>query len=111
MTWTLRASGETPAAGGEPEWHKLETELVDELRKVLANPKFAAVSSFFRGKHLASDVHTAVADVETQASDVSDAARAAPDAEPAPEAPRAAVAKPASSRAAKTPKGAPDVAP
>lgn len=84
MTWTLHASGETPAAGGEPEWHALETELVDELRKVLSNPKFAAVTSFFRGKHVASDVHTAVADAETEATEAVETAQAVADAEPAP---------------------------
>lgn len=100
MTWTLHASGETPAADGEPEWHALETELVDELRKVLSNSKFAAVTSFFRGKHVASDVHTAVADAETET------AQAVADAEPA--AARAAKKTTTKKTAAGAPEQTPD---
>ncbi len=77
MTWSLSASGvagdvlgETAAAlepVAQEEAERLareaEAELVAELRKVLSNPKFHAVSTFFNGVHTGtvSDLHVPAA--------------------------------------------------
>jgi hypothetical protein len=47
----LTASGN---AENNPEWQHLEQKLFAELHAVLSKPEYGAVSSWFRGIHLAS---------------------------------------------------------
>lgn len=82
MSWSLSASGAVgevageAAAAAEPEAKKLgaaalagvEQELVAELRKVLSNPKYHVLSSFFSGAHTGtvSDLHVPAAEQPEQ---------------------------------------------
>ena len=98
MTWTLNASGHTPASEGESTWEHVERELLDELHKVLSNPRYGVAHSNFAGNHIVSDtVH--VAEVPQAAAEAPVAAEGAPEpdgealAEPEPVVKPAAKAK------------------
>lgn len=98
MSWNLSASGIVGEVAGEaaaaaaPEAAKLEhdalaaveQELVSELRRVLSNPKFHVLSSFFNGAHTGtvSDLH--VPAPEPAAAPAAEPEPAAPAAEPEP---------------------------
>lgn len=69
MTWSLSASGHTPAPEGENDWAEVEQELHAELHKVLSNPKYGTTYSQFGGNHVTGDVHikhVTVAEDETK---------------------------------------------
>jgi hypothetical protein len=94
MGWSLSASGVVgdvlgeAAAALEPAAREemaalareAEAELVAELRKVLSNPKFRVVSTFFNGRHTGtvSDLHVAAAPAPAEPAP-------APAEQPAPE--------------------------
>lgn len=89
MTWNLSASGVVGDVAGALA-ADIEAELVAELRKVLANPKFHVVSTFFNGSHTGT-----LADLHVGGASAAPAAEEAPPApEPAPEAPAPAVSGP-----------------
>lgn len=55
MTWTMSASGHTPAPEGSDGWAEVEQRLHDELSAVLAKPEYGAGTSFFHGNHVDSN--------------------------------------------------------
>jgi hypothetical protein len=55
MTWTMSASGHTPAPEGADDWAGVEQRLHDELSAVLAKPEYGAGTSFFHGNHVDSN--------------------------------------------------------
>jgi hypothetical protein len=57
MTWTISASGHTPATSEDPDWHRTEFELVTALAAVLANPKYGTSVSSFGGNHVSGEIH------------------------------------------------------
>jgi hypothetical protein len=58
MTWSLNASGHTPAPQGE-SWAEIEQRLHDELQAVLSKPEYGATGSSFAGNHVKGQPHVA----------------------------------------------------
>ncbi len=59
MTWSLEATGHAIVDDVEGAAQALESELVEELHKVLSNPRWGTLVSRFTGAHITADVHTA----------------------------------------------------
>ena len=62
MTWTVSASGHTPAPDGEAGWEAAEHKLFAELQAVLSKPEYGAAVSSFHGNHVDGEPHAAPAD-------------------------------------------------
>lgn len=57
MTWSLSASGHTPAPEGESGWEKVEKKLYDELKAVLSKPEYGVGTSWFGSNHVSGQLH------------------------------------------------------
>lgn len=55
MTWSLNASGHTPAPEGESGWEAVEQKLHDELSAVLSKLEYGCTQSHFGGNHVTGD--------------------------------------------------------
>ena len=57
MSWSLSASGHTPAPEGESGWEAVEKELHGKLTEILSDPKYGCSRSSFGGNHVHGPVH------------------------------------------------------
>ena len=78
MTWSLSASGHTPAPAGEPGqespgWADVEQRLFGELQAVLSKPEYGAGVSSFHGNHVHGEPHVAAVAAADDGDDVTKA--------------------------------------
>lgn len=83
MTWSLSATGHAIVEDVEGAVQALEAELVEELHKVLSNPRWGTIASHFGGSVVTSDVHTAAAQPERPDANTPAGPAEAPASDPA----------------------------
>lgn len=95
MTWSLEATGHAIVEDVEGAAQAVEAEFVQELHKLLSDPRWGTLASRFAGSFVTSDVHVAPAAPEQPDT----AATPAPETAPAADAAQTAQAETATAAA------------